>query len=121
MGVPAGGATCKITVDYTYIDTSAITGGYALFRLTPPSGSPAEKKIDDAWGFDNSATGELSRTFTVYPNNRYVFTIYCSAAVTVLPIVQVYTHSHIIPCVIQEHTKDSKITLSFLRGKQSKL
>ena len=77
VGVPAGGATCKITVDYTYIDTSAITGGYALFRLTPPSGSPAEKKIDDAWGFDNSATGELSRTFTVYPNNRYVFTIYC--------------------------------------------
>ena len=46
-----------------------------------------------------------------------------SAAVTVLPIVQVYTHSRIIPCVIQEHTKDSKITLSFsfLRGKQSKL
>jgi len=77
VGVPAGGATCKITVDYTYIDTSAITGGYALFRLTPPSGSPAEKKIDDAWGFNNSATGELSRTFTVYPNNRYVFTIYC--------------------------------------------
>ena len=77
VAVPAGGATCKITVDYTYIDTSAITGGYALFRLTPPSGSPAEKKIDDAWGFDNSATGELSRTFTVYPNNRYVFTIYC--------------------------------------------
>ena len=77
VGVPAGGATCKITVDYTYIDTSAITGGYTLFRLTPPSGSPAEKKIDDAWGFDNSATGELSRTFTVYPNNRYVFTIYC--------------------------------------------
>ena len=77
VGVPAGGATCKITVDYTYIDTSAITGSYTLFRLTPPSGSPAEKKIDDAWGFDNSATGELSRTFTVYPNNRYVFTIYC--------------------------------------------
>ncbi len=77
VGVPAGGATCKITVDYRYIDTSAITGGYALFRLTPPSGSSTQRRIDDRWGFDDSCTGELDRTFTVYPNNNYVFEIYC--------------------------------------------
>jgi len=76
-GVPAGGASCKITVDYTYIDTSAITGGYALFRLTPPSGPSTQRRIDDRWGFDDSCTGELSRTFTVYPNQHYTFEIYC--------------------------------------------
>jgi len=76
-GVPSGGASCKIAVDYRYIDTSAITGGYALFRLTPPSGPSTQRRIDDRWGFDDSCTGELERTFTVYPNNRYVFTIYC--------------------------------------------
>ena len=77
VGVPAGGATCKITVDYRYIDTSDITGGYALFRLTPPYGPSTQRRIDDGWVFDDSCTGELDRTFTVYPNNRYVFTIYC--------------------------------------------
>jgi|GEM_PF-3299160 len=77
VGVPAGGATCKIAVDFTYIDTSDITGGYAIFRLTPPAGSPDEERIEDRWGYNDGTTGELARTFTVYPNNRYVFTIYC--------------------------------------------
>ncbi|MDI6886088.1 MAG: hypothetical protein QMD22_07060 [archaeon] len=77
VGVPAGGATCKIAVDYRYIDTIDITGGYAIFRLTAPDSGVDEDRIADRWGFDDSCTGELERTFTVYPNNRYVFTIYC--------------------------------------------
>lgn len=77
VGVPDEGATCKIAVDFTYIDTSAITGGYAIFRLTPPAGSPDEEEIEDRWGYNDGTTGELEKTFPVYPNNRYVFTIYC--------------------------------------------
>jgi hypothetical protein len=71
------GDTCKITVDYTYIDTIDITGGYAIFRLTAPDGGVDEKSIFDRPIPDDGCTGELSRTFTVYPNNNYVFEIYC--------------------------------------------
>jgi hypothetical protein len=71
------GDTCKITVDYRYIDTGDITGGYAIFRLTAPDSGVDEDRIADRWGFDDSCTGELERTFTVYPNQHYTFEIYC--------------------------------------------
>lgn len=77
IGVPNSGATCKITINFTYIDTSDITGGYVIFRLTLPDGSRDEEKIYDRWGREDGTTGILTRTFTVFPNNNYVFTIYC--------------------------------------------
>ena len=75
-GVQAGD-TCRITVDYRYTDTGDITGGYALFRLTAPDSGVDEDRIADGLGFDDSCTGELDRTFTVYPTQHYTFEIYC--------------------------------------------
>lgn len=70
------GATCKVSVDWTYVDDPGLSGSWVKFRLTVPDDED-EKRIFDWLGSDQSDDGTLQKTFTINPNQHYTFTIYC--------------------------------------------